>query len=77
MIGDALKRKKVSDQYHSKVYPYFMHANGPYKIYDHAQKVGAKEYQKMQSNNEQAVSRFNEELQQIKNLKEFQKTEFA
>lgn len=77
IIGDSLKRKTVSDQYHSHAYPSFLRANGPYRVYDHAEAQGPREHEKMQNINEQAADRFNEELEQIRNLKEFQKTEFT
>ena len=54
-----------------------MHSNGPFKVYDHAEAQGPKEIQKMKNTNDQAMERFNDELEQIVNLKEMQKFQFA
>jgi hypothetical protein len=43
LIGDALNRKTISKNYRV-AYPLFMHSNGPFKIYEHAQQKGNKIY---------------------------------
>lgn len=67
----------MSDHYHTKAYPLFMQSNGPFKVYDHAEAKGPRESQKIQAINEQAAERYNDELEQIMNLKETQKHQFA
>jgi hypothetical protein len=52
VIGDALNRKTVNDNYHSKAYPLFMQSNGPFKVYDHAEAKGPRESQKMKNTND-------------------------
>ena len=37
-IVDAFERKQISENYHSKVWPRFLHSSGPYNIYDYAEK---------------------------------------
>jgi len=52
VIGDALNRKIVNDSYHSKAYPLFMQAAGPFKVYDHAESKGPRESQKIKMIND-------------------------
>jgi hypothetical protein len=40
LLGAALNRHEINSQYHSKAYPYFMKANGPFKVYNHAKQKG-------------------------------------
>lgn len=40
LIGLALNRKQVSNNYHYSAYPYFLRSQGPYKVYDHATTKG-------------------------------------
>ena len=40
LIGQALDRKQISNNYHCQAYPSFMRSNGPFKVYDHAQTKG-------------------------------------
>ena len=53
-----------------------MQSNGPFKVYDHAEAKGPKEYYNSQNINEQALERFDKEMQELKTLKEFQKDQF-
>jgi len=50
IIGDSLKRKTVSDKYHSQAYPSFLHSTGPFRVYDHAD--AKQEYSKIHNINE-------------------------
>lgn len=36
LIGLALERKNISDQYQANFYPSFLRSHGPFKVYDHA-----------------------------------------
>lgn len=40
MVGMALQRKHISQNYHHNAYPYFMRSQGPFKVYDHASAKG-------------------------------------
>lgn len=53
-----------------------MQSTGPFKVYNHAEAKGPKEYVNSKIINEQAVDRFNQEIEELKNMKEFQKNQF-
>lgn len=74
MIGNALERKTISDQYHSSAYPQFLRSNGPFKVYNHAEHKGSIE--NIHKINQQADQRFHQEMNQIKSVKEFEKNQF-
>ena len=40
LIGNALNRHEISDQYHTEGPPGFMKSMGPFCIYDHAKAKG-------------------------------------
>jgi len=40
LIGLALDRKNISNQYYNNAYPYFLRSQGPFKVYDHAKSKG-------------------------------------
>jgi hypothetical protein len=40
VIGNALERKTISDNYHSSAYPQFLRSHGPFKVYNHAEQKG-------------------------------------
>lgn len=42
LIGNALDRKVISENYHFQAYPSFLRSNGPYRVYDHATTKGTK-----------------------------------
>ena len=76
LIGSALERKTISDNYHTQAYPMFLKCQGPFKVYNHAQSKGQKVVKTMENINQQAQKRFNDELDHIKSLKELEKSDF-
>lgn len=54
-----------------------MRSNGPFKVYDHAQAKGKQYVANLQQINDQALRRFESEVNGIKELREFQKEQFA
>lgn len=69
MIGDALNRKKISDNYFNNAYPSFMKANGPFKIYDYSEQKGEFYVDNLQKNFTKAHDRFYQEMNYLKDLK--------
>ena len=61
MIGLALERKTISNNFHSKAYPSFFKSSGPFRVYDHAQAKGKNYVNNIMSINQQAAERFQNE----------------
>ena len=74
LIGLALSRKQISKSYHYNAYPYFLKSNGPFKIYDHAAAKGKQFVHNLQETYNQADSRFRKECDEIKQLREHQRS---
>ena len=81
-IKKALNRKVISSAYHSNV-PVFLKSNGPFAIYDHSLKYGSTLKPKETTQNyrtvtdyasEAALRRHEQDLLQIKKLREEQKS---
>ena len=73
-LSSAFDRKVISKNYHSKAYPAFMKANGPFKVYDFAQVKGGNEYsQSVKNVSDQALKRFKKEMERVVHLKNQQK----
>ena len=52
MIGLALERKNISNEYHAKQYPYFMRSQGPFRVFDHAHSRGPNYVANIQKSND-------------------------
>ena len=66
-VGDveaALYRKKISENYHTSL-PTFLRSQGPFAVYDHAAHKGLHSYETVGNVNEQALQRFNNEIQGV------------
>jgi CTP:phosphocholine cytidylyltransferase-like protein len=77
LIGLALERKQISNNYQSNAYPYFLRSQGPFRIYDHAQAKGKNYVGNIQAINEQARQRLEKEYHQIKEVRSFEREEFG
>lgn len=76
LIGNALDRNVISKEYHQGAYPSFLRSNGPFKVYDHATKKGTQYVANIQYINDQAQKRFQSELTNIKQVREFERKQF-
>lgn len=61
-VEAALYRKTISDKYHTSV-PKFLRSQGPFAVYDHAAHKGQRSFDTVGTVNEQALMRFNQEVQ--------------
>ena len=77
LIGLALNRKQVSNNYHYSAYPYFLRSQGPYKVYDHATTKGQQYVANLQEINEQAHNRFIQECKKVKEVRDFEREQFG
>lgn len=69
-LSSAFDRKVISKNYHSRAYPAFMKANGPFKVYDYAEVKGGNEYSRSVKNvSDQALKRFRKEMERVVQLK--------
>ena len=71
----ALHRKKISDKYHSSV-PKFMRSQGPFAVYDHAAHKGGQTFETVGAVNEQALARFNGDIDGVQKRREAEKNQF-
>ena len=76
LIGNALDRNVISKEYHQQAYPSFLRSNGPFKVYDHAHQKGTQYVANIQYINDQAQKRFQSELTNIKQVREFERKQF-
>ncbi len=76
IIGLALQRNQISNQYHNQAYPYFLRSQGPFEVYDHAQSKGQQFVQNLQETNNQAHERFVKECEEIKAVRHYEKDQF-
>lgn len=74
-VEAALYRKKISDKYHTSV-PKFLRSQGPFAIYDHAAHKGGRTFETVGAVNEQALSRFNQDVEGVQKRREFEKEQF-
>jgi hypothetical protein len=74
-VEAALYRKKISDKYHTSV-PKFLRSQGPFAVYDHAAHKGGRSYETVGNVNEQALSRFNQDVNNIQKTREGEKQQF-
>lgn len=74
-VEAALYRKKISDKYHTSV-PKFLRSQGPFAVYDHSAHKGAGSFDKIGNVNEQAINRFNSQIQGIQRQRELEKNQF-
>ena len=71
-VEQALYRKKISNEYHTAV-PKFMRSQGPFAVYDHAAHKGGQSFNIYGSVNEQALQRFNKEIEGVQRVREHEK----
>ena len=74
-VEAALYRKKISDKYHTSV-PKFLRSQGPFTVYDHAAHKGQDKFDVVGNVNEQALTRFNGEVNNIQKMREHEKAQF-
>ena len=76
LISTALNRHEVSENYHSKAYPYFLRSQGPYSVYDHAKAKGQQYVRNLQTTNDLAHKRFKDECLKIKDTRHQEREQF-
>ena len=74
-VEAALYRKKISDKYHTSV-PKFLRSQGPFAIYDHAAHKGGRTFETVGAVNEQALTRFNADVDGVQKRREAEKDQF-
>ena len=74
-VEAALYRKKISEKYHTSV-PKFLRSQGPFAVYEHSAHKGGATFATFGAAHEQGVNRFNSEVQQLQQKREFEKDQF-
>lgn len=74
-VEQALNRKIISDNYHTAV-PKFLRSQGPFAVYDHSAHKGTRSHEMTGAVNEQALGRFNSEIDKVQRQREHEQQQF-